>query len=133
MKRFFSTVKYPIIVSSRAWNKINMISNTTNNNKFLFTAKSGGCNGFNYKLSQINNDKFMDIINDCKIKPNIIEKNDINILVDPMAEMILLGTTIDYVTEDYEGDIFENKFVFIPNDNLATSCGCGVSFSPRNF
>ena len=25
----------------------------------------------------------------------------------------------------------ENKFIFTPDKNLATSCGCGVSFSPR--
>ena len=45
--------------------------------------------------------------------------------------MYLLGTTIDYVREDYSENIFESKFVYIPDKNMATSCGCGVSFTPK--
>ena len=49
-----------------------------------------------------------------------------------MSEMFLLGTTIDYVTEDYTQGNFENKFIFKVNPKLASSCGCGISFSPKN-
>ena len=48
-----------------------------------------------------------------------------------MSEMLLLGTTIDYIKEDYNNQIYESKFIFTPRKELATSCGCGVSFSPR--
>ena len=54
-----------------------------------------------------------------------------HVFVDPMSEMLLLGTTIDYIKEDYNNQIYESKFIFTPRKELATSCGCGVSFSPR--
>ena len=43
--------------------------------------------------------------------------------------MFLLGTTIDYVKEDYNKNIFESKFIFVPNKDLANTCGCGVSMT----
>ncbi len=48
-----------------------------------------------------------------------------------MGEFLLLGTTIDYIHEDYLNGVFENKFVFIPDKTLASSCGCGISFTPK--
>ena len=97
------------------------------------SATSGGCNGFNYKLNILNRDEYNKILNtDCyKIKPTIIIQNDTKILVDPKSEMLLLGTTIDYIKEDYSKGEFENKFVFIPDKTLASSCGCGISFTPK--
>ena len=50
-----------------------------------------------------------------------------------MSEMYLIGTTIDYVKEDYNKGIFENKFIYNIDKKLASSCGCGVSFMPRNL
>ena len=62
---------------------------------------------------------------------SVIEKNNTKFLIDPMSEILLLGTTIDYVSEDYDKGIFENKFIFITNKYLASSCGCGISFTPK--
>ena len=45
--------------------------------------------------------------------------------------MFLFGTKIDFIKEDYNKNIFESKFIFIPDKNLATSCGCGISFNPK--
>ena len=59
-----------------------------------------------------------------------LEKN-VNVLIDPMSEIFLIGTTIDYVKEDYSKGIFENKFVFVPDQTLASTCGCGISFTPK--
>ena len=70
-------------------------------------------------------------MNSNKIKPTIIDNESTKLLIDPIAEMLLLGTTIDYVSEDFSKGIFENKFTFTPDKKLATSCGCGVSFNPR--
>ena len=53
--------------------------------------------------------------------------------MDPLAELYLLGTTIDYVKEDYSKNIIESKFVYILDKNMANSCGCGVSFNPKTF
>ena len=97
---------------------------------FLFSVTSGGCNGFNYDFNILDGDKYHELMNN-KRKPTIIERNNIKILIDPTAEMYLFGTTIDHISEDYEKGLFENKFVFLPDKNLASSCGCGISFTPK--
>lgn len=133
MKRFLSTLnKFPINVSNSAWSKMKEIISTQNAESFLFTATSGGCNGFNYKLQLLNKEKYDLYFNNQKIKPTKMENNDVKILIDPMIEMILLGTNIHYVSEDYEKGIFENKFIFTADKTVATSCGCGVSFNPKD-
>ena len=48
-----------------------------------------------------------------------------------LSEMLLLGTTIDYINEDYQKQLYESKFVFIPDKKVASTCGCGVSFNLR--
>ena len=139
IKRLFSSKynKFPITITNNAWNKITEIINKKNNTYcFLFSAISGGCNGFNYDLQLLNKDKYQQFYNTYtnkgKIKPTIIEKNNVKVLIDPMSEMFLLGTTIDYIFEDYDKGIFENKFIFETDKNLASSCGCGISFTPKN-
>ena len=51
------------------------------------------------------------------------------IYIDSMAEFYVIGTTIDYIKEDFNNNIFESKFLFTPDKSLATNCGCGISFS----
>ena len=135
IKRVLSTLKnFPIIVTDNAWNQIIKISKTQKTERFLFSAKSGGCNGFNYKLNLIDNKEYENICNTRlnKIKPSIIKRDNTEIMIDPMSEFLLIGTTIDYIHEDYSNGVFENKFVFITDKTLASSCGCGVSFTPKN-
>jgi Fe-S cluster assembly iron-binding protein IscA len=67
-----------------------------------------------------------------KFKPTIMKKKNTKIVVDPVSEILLSGTTVDYVSEDYENGVFENKFVFTPDKKLASSCGCGISFTPKD-
>ena len=45
--------------------------------------------------------------------------------------MFLLGTVIDHVSEDYSKGRYESKFLFKVDPKLASSCGCGISFSPK--
>ena len=61
-----------------------------------------------------------------------MEDNGTKVYVDPMSEMFLLGTTIDYVLEDYSKGQYESKFNFEINKDIMTSCGCGISFSPKS-
>ena len=132
LKRCFTTItKNPIHITDNAWNKMINIQHNQNSYSFLFSATSGGCNGFNYKLDLINDTQYKEIISEnVKIKPFTINNNDIKLLVDPKSEYLLFGTTIDYINEDYSNGIFESKFVFLPNKKLANTCGCGVSFTP---
>ena len=121
-----------INITKNAWNKMSQIIRLTKNQYgFLYSASSGGCNGFNFELNllkegeldKIKNNKFYTVLND---------KNT-NLYVDPLSELYLLGTSIDYVTEDFSSGEFESKFKFGINKELMTSCGCGVSFSPKGF
>ena len=120
--------RVPIIVTKKAWEKmLNIVSKNINHN-FLFSANGGGCNGFNYNLELIENKDLNKLLNN-KIKPNIIENNNVKLIIEPSSEFLLLGTTIDYIKEDYSNNIFESKFIFTPKKEFATTCGCGVSFS----
>tara|TARA_Y100000589_G_C27013715_1_gene571910 strand:- start:218 stop:598 length:381 start_codon:yes stop_codon:yes gene_type:complete len=125
IKRFFST-KTTINITNNAWNKINDILKNSKNHKMIFSAVSGGCNGLNYNLELVDDNSFNKMFGNQKI-PIINNK----IHIDPLSEMYLLGTTVDYVTEDYNNGIFENKFTFTPNKDLYMNCGCGKSFSPK--
>lgn len=74
----------------------------------------GGCSGFQYGFMFDENQDAGD---------EVIEKNGVTLLVDPMSGQYLTGAEIDYV-EGIEGAQF-----VIRNPNAATSCGCGSSFS----
>ena len=124
-------IKFPITITHNAWTKIAEIIRTKSASGFLFSALSGGCNGFNYSLKLLDKDKYNSHMDSGKFKPTVIEKDSAKVLVDPMSEMFLIGTTIDYVSADFNKDIFESKFVFIPNKDLASTCGCGISFAPK--
>ena len=132
IKRFFSTIsKQPIIVTNSAWRKIDSILQQKENHLFYFSATSGGCNGFNYDLNIITMSDYFNMTERLKIFTLLENENKSQMFVDPDAEILLFGTTIDYVKEDWNKGIFESKFIFIPDKNLVTSCGCGVSFTPK--
>ena len=123
--------KLPITISNNAWYKMNDILKKNKNFAFLFSAQSGGCNGFNYNLETINKNQFDSLYKD-NIQPTLINNIDTKLLIEPLSEILLIGTNIDYIKEDYSKNIFESKFLFTPKNELATTCGCGISFSPRN-
>ena len=70
----------------------------------------GGCSGFQYKW---------DMIDD---KDDGILIDDI-LVVDKIAEMFVLGCTVDYVKE------FGGSYLKVVNPNAKASCGCGESFA----
>lgn len=120
-----------INVTANAWKKMGSIIQKSNNkNGFIFGANSGGCNGFNFDLRLIETKEQQEIM---KMKPSILTNNEVNLYIEPLSEMYLIGTTIDYINEDFSKGVFENKFVYKIDRELASSCGCGVSFMPRNL
>ena len=126
-----NTIQPIINITENAWNKIISINKKVIiNNGFLFSAKAGGCNGFNYNLNILKNEELLEI-NKGKIKPNYVEKYNVKVYIDPLSEFYLLGTKIDYIQENIEKNIFESKFTFTPDKDKASTCGCGVSFSPK--
>ncbi|HKB60849.1 MAG TPA: iron-sulfur cluster insertion protein ErpA [Gallionellaceae bacterium] len=74
----------------------------------------GGCSGFQYGFT------FDEVVNE---DDTVLNKNGVQLLVDPMSAQYLTGAEIDY-TEGLEG----SQFV-IKNPNATTTCGCGSSFS----
>ena len=124
-------MKNIINVTTSAWKKMGSIIQKSNNkNGFIFGANSGGCNGFNFDLRLIETEEQQEIM---KMKPSILTNDDVNLYIEPLSEMHIIGTTIDYINEDFSKGIFENKFVYKIDKKLASSCGCGVSFMPRNL
>jgi len=130
LRKFATIKKAPVQISLNAWDKMTDILTKSDASGFLFFAKGGGCNGFNYKLEPINEIKFNTLLQE-KPTPTIISNEKTQLMIEPMSEMLLLGTTIDYVCEDYSKNIFESRFIFTPEKDFATACGCGISFSPK--
>ena len=119
-----------IQVTRSAWSKIKDIIQKSNHQYgFLYSCSSGGCNGFNFELDLLDKDYYEKISKEKFL--TVLTNNNDKLYVDPLSEMYLLGTTIDFVKEDYQKGIYESKFNFIINKELMTSCGCGVSFSPK--
>ena len=112
----------PIKITERAWKKLDKVTERTNK-PFLFYADSGGCNGFNYRLKNV------DVENNGKIA--VVKKGSTKVYVDPLSEMYVIGTVIDFEEEDIENGVFESKFTFTPDKKIASTCGCGVSFAPK--
>ena len=74
--------------------------------------KGGGCSGFQYVWDFASNwpdTKWSDPIDNC-------------LVLDPLAEMYIIGSTIDYVSE------LGGSFLKIINPTATASCGCGESF-----
>tara|TARA_B100001175_G_C19455378_1_gene613528 strand:+ start:536 stop:913 length:378 start_codon:yes stop_codon:yes gene_type:complete len=119
-----------INITKNAFKKMNNIMiNSNNNSGFYFGVTSGGCNGFNFDLRLMNEKELPEIL---KLKPSIISDEKVNVYIEPMSEIYLIGTTIDYVSEDYTKAVFESKFIYNVDKTLASSCGCGHSFTPKN-
>ena len=119
-----------IQVTRSAWSKMKDIIQKSNHRYgFLYSCSSGGCNGFNFELDLLDKG-YYEKINKEQFLTVLTNGND-KLYIDPLSEMYLLGTTIDFVKEDYQKGIYESKFNFEINKELMTSCGCGISFSPK--
>ena len=106
----------PIIFTASAADKVRdlLIDEGNPNLKLRVFVQGGGCSGFQYGFT------FDEDISD---DDTALEKNGVQLLVDPMSYQYLVGAEIDY-KEDLEG----SQFV-IRNPNATTTCGCGSSFS----
>ena len=130
MIRYMSLKKVGIQVTVNAWQKISEIMRQSKNKYgLLFSSSSGGCSGFNFELGLLDKKTYDSII---KLKYlTVLTDVDAKVYVDPISELHLLGTTIDYIKEDYSKGQFENKFIFEVDKDLLLTCGCGTSFTPK--
>ncbi len=106
----------PLIFTDSAANKVKQLIEEEGNDalKLRVFVSGGGCSGFQYGFT------FDEVANE---DDTVLNKNGVQLLVDPMSAQYLTGAEIDY-TEGLEG----SQFV-IKNPNATTTCGCGSSFS----
>ena len=83
-----------------------------NGDHVSLSVKGGGCSGFQYVWG-LKND-----LPDVKWSDPIDEV----LVVDPLAEMYLMGSEVDYVTE------LGGSYLAVKNPMQTSSCGCGESF-----
>jgi len=107
----------PLIFTDAAVAKVRELLIEENNPdlKLRVFVQGGGCSGFQYGFT---------FDEDVAEDDTTIERDGVQLLVDPMSFQYLVGSEIDY-KDDLEG----SQFV-IRNPNANTTCGCGSSFSP---
>ena len=105
-----------ILFTEGAANKVKLLLDEEGNAdlKLRVFVSGGGCSGFQYGFT------FDEITNE---DDTVLNKNGVQLLVDPMSFQYLVGAEIDY-QEGPEG----SQFV-IKNPNAQSTCGCGSSFS----
>lgn len=106
----------PLKFTDAAANKVKaLITEEENPNlKLRVYITGGGCSGFQYGFTFDEKSNEDDLV---------IEKNGVQLVIDPMSLQYLIGGVIDY-TEGLQG----SRFV-VDNPNAKTTCGCGSSFS----
>ena len=107
----------PILFSDAAAAKVKQLLEEEANPalKLRVFVQGGGCSGFQYGFT------FDETVND---DDTTIQKEGVELLVDPMSFQYLVGAEIDY-KDDLDGAQF-----VIRNPNATTTCGCGSSFAP---
>jgi iron-sulfur cluster insertion protein len=106
----------PLLFTDSAANKVKELIEEEGNMelKLRVFVSGGGCSGFQYGFT------FDEVANE---DDTVLNKNGVQLLIDPMSFQYLVGAEIDY-TDGLEG----SQFV-IRNPNATTTCGCGSSFS----
>jgi iron-sulfur cluster insertion protein len=109
-------VQDPLLFTDNAANKVKQLIEEEGNAdlKLRVFVSGGGCSGFQYGFT------FDEVANE---DDTVLNKNGVQLLIDPMSFQYLVGAEIDY-QENLEG----SQFV-IKNPNATTTCGCGSSFS----
>ena len=109
-------IQDPMMFTDSAANKVKMLMEEEGNPdlKLRVFVSGGGCSGFQYGFT------FDEVINE---DDTVMNKNGVQLLVDPMSFQYLVGAEIDY-QEGLEGAQF-----VIKNPGAKSTCGCGSSFS----
>jgi iron-sulfur cluster assembly 1 len=112
--RKFIPTKTPITLTPAAISRVKeLLSNNPESKALRVGVKQRGCNGLTYTLEYATTKNKFD---------EVVEQNGIKIYIDAKAQLTLLGTEMDYVS-----DVLSSEFVF-NNPNIKGTCGCGESF-----
>jgi iron-sulfur cluster assembly protein len=122
-----------VAVTRAAWSRMHAICKDNSALGFVYAAESGGCSGLNYKLSLLHDESELDKMGtNGKLPMSYLEENGTRVFVDPLSEMFLVGSQIDFVEQDVANNVFDSKFVFSHEKGTVFSCGCGTSFMPKS-
>lgn len=80
----------------------------------------GGCSGFQYQF------ELQDPNKGAKADDVRISKDGATVIIDSLSLEYINGSTVDYTQE-----MISSSFQIVDNPNSESSCGCGVSFSPK--
>ena len=145
-RRLFSNILYPnITITNTVWKKLDTIikeSKITANEEtvvkgFFLSVSVDNNNKNSYSLSNLNKKEYDLIItsnNNLTAPVNIISNrgndNDIDIILDPCSESVLLGTIIDYNFINSTKDCVHSQgnFLFTPCKYASVNLGKNVSF-----
>lgn len=108
--------KQLIKLSTRAIVKLKDVLKHDHKSIIVFSLKSGGCNGFEYKFETTDNE----LTN----KYELHVQDNLKVHICGKSIMYVLGTEIDW-----KEDIMGQGFIF-ENPNATSTCGCGTSFDP---
>lgn len=104
-----------VTVSASAAAQISVILKSEDRQALLRVSVSGGgCSGFQYGFDLVDQKNDDDLM---------IERDGVQVVIDPVSLPFLEGSEIDYV-DGLIGAAFK-----VHNPNATSSCGCGTSFS----
>jgi len=111
-----TAIEDPVLFTDSAADKVKqLIEDEGNPNlKLRVFVSGGGCSGFQYGFT------FDEELNE---DDTVLDKNGVQLLIDPMSFQYLVGAEIDYQ------DGLEGAQFVIKNPTATSTCGCGSSFS----
>lgn len=113
-----TTTEFPVILTPGALAQIRrLLAKDGRPEAFLrLGVKGGGCSGFEYVMKIDTVGKPIDLV---------FETDGVKVVCDSKSAAYLQGSTFDYT-----GNLIGGGFKF-DNPNVARSCGCGTSFTPK--
>ena len=110
-------MKNILTVTDKASNQLKKIfqSAPSDTAGLLVGVDKTGCNGYSYKLDFVKKNQVENF--------EYIEQNNIKVFIEPKATMFLIGSEMDYSTDN-----LASRFIF-RNPNEKGTCGCGESFN----
>jgi|TARA_B100001059_G_C17511169_1_gene415936 iron-sulfur cluster insertion protein len=103
-------MKIPVKITSSAKEYLSIMTEQNRKPYVRLSVSGGGCSGFQYDWD------FVDSKKDGILVENLL-------VLDSMAEMFVIGCTVDYVRE------LGGSYLKVINPNAKASCGCGESFA----
>tara|TARA_R110002020_G_scaffold386729_1_gene597506 strand:+ start:2546 stop:2860 length:315 start_codon:yes stop_codon:yes gene_type:complete len=102
-------LSYPLTLSESAKDYLSKITIDHDRPYVHLAVDSGGCSGFQYSWDFADNEEKGILVDDI-------------LVVDSLAEMFVIGCTVEYVNE------LGGSYLKVVNPNAKVQCGCGESF-----